>query len=121
METNQRTETRAEIDARYPHTPIGLVRSRDAFLRDLPALMANPKYDRWFVAYCGNERIGIAASEVELIRECERRGLNRTQYFIGIVFPHGEIDEEVDGALSFVEYDDDDGTFSGAPVESPHS
>src|SRR5260370_80015 len=48
------------LDPRYPDTPIGIVRSRDAFLRDLPALLANPRYDRWSVAYVGGRSISIA-------------------------------------------------------------
>lgn len=119
MDNTKQHDASAEVDPRYPDTPIGIVRSRDAFLRDLPALLANPKYDRWSVAYCGNERIGIAESEIKLIQECKRRGLMRDQYFIGTIFPHGEDDEEIKGGLSFVEYDDDNGTFSGAPFEDP--
>jgi hypothetical protein len=117
MDNTKQHEASAEVDPRYPDTPIGIVRSRDAFLRDLPALLANPKYDRWSVAYCGDERIGIAQFDAELIQECKRRGLKRDQYFIGTIFPHGEDDEEIKGGLSFVEYDDDDGTFSSAPFE----
>src|ERR1700730_12837556 len=98
----ENTKQKDTVDERFPDTPIGIVRSRDAFLRDLPALLANPKYDRWSVAYCGNERIGIAESHLDVIRECKRRGLRRDQYFIGTIFPHGEDDEEVEGALSFV-------------------
>jgi hypothetical protein len=120
MENTKQPEASVEaIDPRYPNTPVGIVRSRDAFLRALPELLANPKYDRWSVGYCGDELIGIAESEIDLIRECKRRGLRRDQYFIGTIFPHGEDEEEVKGALSFVEYDDDDGTFSGAPFENP--
>ena len=101
MDITKQSETAADaVDPRYPDTPIGIVRSRAAFLRDLPALLANPKYDRWSVAYCGDERIGIAEFEAELIRECNRRGLHPKQYFIGTIFPHGEDDEEIKGALS---------------------
>ena len=64
--TKQHDASAEAVDPRYPDTPIGIVRSRDAFLRDLPALLANPKYDRWSVAYCGDERIGIAESHREL-------------------------------------------------------
>jgi hypothetical protein len=94
--------------------PSALLRSRDAFLRALPELLANPKYDRWCVAYCGDERIGIAESEIELIRECERRGLDPDQYFIGCIFPHGEDDEEVEfGLHEFDDVEDDDDAQSG--------
>ena len=104
-----------------PDTPIGIVRSRDAFLRDLPALLANPKYDRWCVAYCGEERIRIAESHLDLLRECQRRGLRRDEVYIGCIFPHNEDEEAIKGALSLVEYDDDDETFSGPALENAQS
>jgi hypothetical protein len=107
MDQAKQHETSAEMDERYPNTPIGIVRSRDAFLRDLPVLMANPRYDRWCVAYCGDERIGIAEFEVELLRECQRRGLHSDQYYIGCIFPHGEDDEEIDFGLAEFEDDED--------------
>jgi hypothetical protein len=92
------------VDERFPNTPIGIVQSRDAFLRALPELLANPKYDRWCVAYCGDECIGIADSEVELIQECKRRGLHPDKYYIGCIFPHGPDEEEID--TGFYEFED---------------
>ncbi len=104
MENTKQTDV-PKIDERFPNTPIGIVRSRDAFLRDLPALLANPKYDRWCVAYCGDERIGIAESEIELIRECKRRGLNEDDCYIGCIFPHStEEVEEIE--IGFYELDE---------------
>jgi hypothetical protein len=100
--------------------PIGVIRSRDAFLRALPELLADPKYDRWCAAYCGDERIGISPSETDLIRECDRRGLRPDQYYIGCIVPQDEDEEEIQGGLSFVEYDDDDGQFYGPAVGNPH-
>ena len=104
MENTEHHETSTEVDERYPNTPIGIVRSRDAFLRDLPALMAIPKYDRWSVAYCGDERIGIAESHLDLIRECKRRGLRLDQYFIGCISPHDDEEDEIENG--FYEFDD---------------
>jgi|ERR1051325_6270874 hypothetical protein len=110
MENTKQPEAPAEaVDARFPDTPVGMVRSRDAFLRALPELLANPKYDRWCVAYCGEERIGIAESEIELLRECKRRGLHWDQYFIGCISPHAEEEEEVEfGVFEFDEIELDD-------------
>jgi hypothetical protein len=81
-----------------------LVRSRAAFLRDLPELLKNPKHDRWCVAYHGDERIGIAKSQMDLIRECKRRGIPVSDFFVGCIFPHGEEDEEVE--FGVFEFDD---------------
>ena len=101
MENTKQAEA---VDPRYPNTPIGIVRSRDAFLRDLPELLANPKYDRWSVAYCGAERIVIAASLTEVNQACNRRGLHPNDYYIGCVCPYGGDDEEVE--LGGHEFDD---------------
>src|SRR4030095_409185 len=107
MENTKESEMVAEpADPRFPNTPIGIVRSRDAFLTALPGLLANPQYDRWCVAYCGAERIAIAETQDEVIRECVRRGLHEDECYIGCVTPQDNEVEEVKGALSFVEYDD---------------
>ena len=75
------------------------LKSKEAFLQDLPTLLKNPKYDRWCVAYCGVERIGIAPYEKDLIRECHKRGLKSGQYFIGVITPHSSEIEEIDPSL----------------------
>ena len=117
--TNPNSAAVELVDGVFTATPIGIVRSRNAFLRDLPTLLANPKYDRWYAAYSGDERIGIAASSIELIRECQRRGFREDECYIGCIFPHtDEEEEEIKGAFSFVEYDDDEGTFSGPAIEN---
>jgi hypothetical protein len=88
MENTKQADATAEpADDLFAETPIGIVKSMQAFMRDLPELLKNPKYDRWHVCYCGDERIGIAESSSELFRECKRRGLPRDQYYIGIITP----------------------------------
>jgi hypothetical protein len=105
MEKTDQHETSAEVDERYPNTPIGIVRSREVFLRDLPALLTNPKYDRWCVAYCGDERIALADSLTVVIRECERRGLHQDECYIGCIVPHSDEEvEEID--FGFFELDE---------------
>jgi hypothetical protein len=73
----------------------GVLRSKHAFLRDLPGLLANPKLDRWSVAYCGDEQIALARSEVDVLRECRRKGLKSDQYYLGIVAPYDH-DSEIE-------------------------
>src|SRR5438477_2433160 len=78
--------------------PDAIRESRSAFLRDLPSLLRIPKYDRWSVAYCRNERIVIAKSEKEVIQQCLKRGLKRDQYYIGVIAPYdheGEIERSL--------------------------
>ena len=83
---------------------MGILRARDAFLRDLPALLANPKWDRWCVAYCGEERIALAETQREVLRECQRLGRQLDQVFVGCIVPHSKEEEEVD--TGFYEFDD---------------
>jgi hypothetical protein len=106
MDNTKQTEAPAEVDPRYPNTPIGIVRSRDAFLRALPELLANPKYDRWCVAYCGEERIALARTQAEVIRECQRRGVRADECYLGCVAPQGGDDEEVEPRLGLLEFDE---------------
>jgi hypothetical protein len=77
--------------------PPGILRSQQAFWRDLPQLLKNKRnVDKW-VCYHGDERIGIAASDEPLIRECLRRGLPNDQYDLLIIrprtFPPWEVEE----------------------------
>src|SRR5258708_1327243 len=55
--------------------PPGILRSQQAFWRDLPALLKNKRNHGKWVCYQGDERIGIAGTGRELIQECQRRGL----------------------------------------------
>ena len=88
METTDHVEiTVGSDDDLFVNTPIGILRSMQAFMRDLPALLANPKYDRWCVCYHGDERIGIAPSSTGLIRECIKRGLRQDEIYVGMVTP----------------------------------
>jgi hypothetical protein len=67
--------------------PAGILRSQQAFWRDLPQLLQDrSNHGRW-VCYHGEERIGIARTEVELIRECLRRGLRDDTYDLHVIEP----------------------------------
>jgi hypothetical protein len=74
--------------------PPGIRRSLEAFRRDLPQLLADHKlYGRW-VAYHGDERIGIARSASSLYQECARRGLKQEEFTVSWIVP--EIPEDHD-------------------------
>lgn len=65
----------------------GILRSQQAFWRDLPELLKDKRnHGRW-VAYRGDERIAIARTQVELIRECLRRGLRDDEYDLDVIEP----------------------------------
>jgi hypothetical protein len=72
-------------DDLFLDTPKGVIKSMQAYLRELPVLLANPKFDRWCVLYHGDERIGIAESELDLARECKKRGLREDECYFGII------------------------------------
>ena len=92
--TDMAAQERAEL---FEGVAPAILRGRDAFLRDLPGLLADPKYDRWSVAYVGNERIALSPSQRNVIAECLKRGLKDDEYFIGMVVPHEEV--EMDSTL----------------------
>src|SRR5438876_521046 len=88
MENTKDPAARVEaVDDLFEHTPIGIIRSMQAYLRALPDLLANPKYRSWWVAYAENEQIGIAASGNALLRKCIERGLQSDQFYVGHIVP----------------------------------
>jgi hypothetical protein len=68
-----------------PHPKISplMLRSQEAFSRDLPGLLTDRRTHRKWAAYHGDERVAIARSEVDAYQECFRRGLNRGEFFVG--------------------------------------
>jgi hypothetical protein len=69
-------------------------RSRAAFRRALPALLADPKWHHYYVAYHGDERIGYSWYADRLERKCQRRGLGPDEYYMGAVRGYELEDEE---------------------------
>ena len=66
--------------------PPGILRSQQAFWRDLPHLLSQPKLRGRWVCYHGDERIGIGTYD-ELIRECGRRGIPDDAFYLGRIHP----------------------------------
>src|SRR5271167_3489119 len=54
--------------------PLGILRSQQAFWRELPELLKNERNRGKTVCYRHDEQIGIADRDEPLIRECLRRG-----------------------------------------------
>jgi hypothetical protein len=75
--------------------PEGIRRSQEAFFRDLPGLLGDRRLRGRYVAYHGDERIGIARDDEPLIRECLRRGLKRDEYDILVIEPQSPEPEEI--------------------------
>lgn len=62
-------------------------RSQEAFRRDLPLLLQDKNMYRQWVAYHGDERIGIDPSANTLLIECARRGLKEHEYVVRFIAP----------------------------------
>ena len=60
-----------------------ILRSQQAFWRDLPGLLMDRRNHRKWAAYHGDERVAIARSEVDAYQECFRQGLNRGEFYVG--------------------------------------
>ncbi len=90
-----------------PEIPPGIRKSQLALRRDLPALLERKKLLGQWVAYRGDERIGIARTETELVQECLRRGLRDDEYYVGLIDP-SELIEVEDIEIGLCELEDDE-------------
>jgi hypothetical protein len=88
------------------NVPPGIRKSQEALRRELPALLAKKKLLGSWVAYHGDERIGIAPSKVPLLDECLRRGLSDDSYYIGLIDP-SELVEVEDVDFGLCEFDEE--------------
>lgn len=77
---------RPEEDA-APEVPPLFRRSQEAFWRDLPELLKRRRNRGKWVAYHGDERIGISARPEELARACALRGLGVWDYYRDVIEP----------------------------------
>jgi hypothetical protein len=74
--------------------PPGIRRSQEALRRDLPRLLENRRLRGRWIAYHGDERIGIARDKFILLRECIQRGFAEDEYYIGMIIPSELLEEE---------------------------
>jgi hypothetical protein len=65
----------------------GILRSQQAFRRDLPGLLKDKRNRGKWVCYHTEERIGIGTYQ-GLIRECVRRGIEDNEYDLEVIEPH---------------------------------
>jgi len=86
--------------------PPGISKSQAALRCDLPALLASKTLYHGWVAYHGDEQIGVARTKIALIAECRRRGLSHDQYYVAWI-DESELIEEEDVQFSLAEFDDD--------------
>jgi hypothetical protein len=67
--------------------------SQKAFFRDLPELLK--KHYRKWVAYRGDERIGLSPSKRLLCQECLRRGLAADEFVVRSIEPQVPREAEI--------------------------
>jgi hypothetical protein len=76
---------RSELCA--PIAPL-MLRSQKAFWRDLPELLTLKSKKRQWIAYNGDQRVAFGATDVEVYQECLGRGLQRGEFYVGIIKEH---------------------------------
>jgi hypothetical protein len=70
--------------------PAGILRSQQAYWRDLPLLLKRRSSKRRWVAYHGDNRIGFADTSAELYHEfLHQRGLRKDEIYVDRVEPRG--------------------------------
>jgi hypothetical protein len=85
-----------EAGRSWDDIPEGILRSQDAFFRDLPELLKDESLRGMWVIYHRDERIGIAPKQLPLIQECNRRGLESDEYDVFVIEPQSREPEEVE-------------------------
>lgn len=83
--------------------PEGYRRSKEAFLRDLPGLMARRRLRGRWALYRGDERIGIWRNPRGMQRKILKLGLKMAEYYAGVIELHYDEDDEIETSL--LEYD----------------
>jgi hypothetical protein len=90
----------AEIEALLRSEPLPMIqKSIEAFRHDLPEMLKTHR-GKW-VAYHGDERIGFGRTQLELCKECFRRGLTRDEFVVcgvgeGVFDPDDELEFTLD-------------------------
>ena len=94
--------------------PAGIRRSQEALRRDLPLLLENRRLRGRWIAYHGDERIGIARDKFILLRECIRRGFADDEYYIGMIIPCELLEEEEVTERCYVDSEEVDASGPGS-------
>jgi len=89
-------ERAAKLRELLESEPLPMIqKSIDAFRRDLPELLQTHP-GRW-IAYHGDERVGVGKTETELYQRCFARGLTRDDFIVGFTEPGAfDPDEEIE-------------------------
>jgi hypothetical protein len=84
--------------------PDGIRRSKEAFLRELPGLLARKRLHRRWALYHGSVQIGSSRRPDKLLRRCAKLGLRNDEFYLGVIEPRSPEPEEIEH--SFMEFED---------------
>ena len=84
--------------------PDGIRRSKEAFLRDLPGLLARKRLVGRWVLYNGDIQIGVSRRPDKLFAKAHKLGMKNDEFYLGAVEPHSTEPEEIEHSL--FEYDE---------------
>ena len=101
--------------------PPGIRCSQEAFWRDLPELLKNKKNRGKWVCYHGEERLGIAAREEPLLRECLRRGIPDDAYHLDVIEPQAIPPWEPEDVVPLKDIHCHSGGINSIPSQFSHS
>jgi len=73
--------------------PTAVVQAREAFRRDLPRLLA--EHPRQWVAYNGEDCLGIGRSKTALHQECVERGFSPEHFLVLSIEPESSPETEL--------------------------
>jgi len=85
----------AEVTTHEIVVPVGVVRSRSAFLRDFAALFADRKTKGKYVCYHEDQLVAINEDYFALLREFYARNIPENASLVVQVTPEAERDERV--------------------------
>lgn len=77
----------------------GIRRAKEAFLRDLPGLMARKRLRGRWVLYHLEKQIGIWRNPRRMIKKSVKLGLPEDEIYFGTIDPYPEEPEEVETSL----------------------
>ncbi len=93
-------------DLQVDQVPEGIRRSKDAFLHELPGLLAQKRLHGRWALYQGDTQIGISRRPDKLLRKAAKLSLKNDEFYLGVIEPHSSELEEIEH--SFFEFEEFD-------------
>jgi hypothetical protein len=93
-------------DVPTEQVPEGIRRSKEAFLRELPGLLARKRLHGRWVIYHGDVQVAISRRPDKVLRKAHQLGLKNDQFYFGKVEPYSPEPEEIEHSLfEYEEFD----------------